>query len=121
MDRGSERKSEGGKRYPLNMRTTKETRERLEQAALASGRSLAQEVEFRIEQSFLKQSLLSEVLTLAWGPELANKVCSLSPTTSRLFSPKRARLDAQRSAAARLRELVESAATKQKLPQAKKE
>jgi hypothetical protein len=42
----------GAKRYPLNMRTTRETRERLEAAAAASGRSLAQEVEFRLEQSF---------------------------------------------------------------------
>jgi TraY domain len=41
-----------GKRYPLNMRTTKETRDRLEAAAAASGRSLAQEVEHRLEQSF---------------------------------------------------------------------
>jgi TraY domain len=42
----------GGKRYPLNMRTTKETRERLEAAAVANGRSLAQEVEARLDQSF---------------------------------------------------------------------
>jgi hypothetical protein len=42
----------GGKRYPLNMRTTREIREQLEAAAAASGRSLAQEVEFRLEQSF---------------------------------------------------------------------
>jgi uncharacterized protein (DUF1778 family) len=42
-----------GKRYPLNMRTTKAVRDRLEAAARASGRSLTQEVEFRLEQSFL--------------------------------------------------------------------
>ena len=42
----------GGKRYPLNMRTTRETRERIEAAASANGRSLAQEVEARLEQSF---------------------------------------------------------------------
>jgi hypothetical protein len=42
----------GGKRYPLNMRTTKETRDRLEAAAIANGRSLAQEVEARVQQSF---------------------------------------------------------------------
>lgn len=45
----------GGKRYPLNMRTTKETRERLEAAASANGRSLAQEVEVRLERSFAEE------------------------------------------------------------------
>jgi hypothetical protein len=49
--KGKKRRGAEGKRYPLNMRTTKETRERLEAAALASGRSLAQEVEYRLEQS----------------------------------------------------------------------
>ena len=44
-----------GKRYPLNMRTTKETRERLEAAALANGRSMAQEVEVRLERSFSEE------------------------------------------------------------------
>src|SRR5262245_54272080 len=41
-----------GKRYPLNMRTTKELRDKIEEAATASGRSLVQEVEFRLERSF---------------------------------------------------------------------
>lgn len=47
------RPTEEGKRYPLNMRTTKEIREKLEIAAARSGRSLAQEVENRIERSLL--------------------------------------------------------------------
>ncbi len=42
-----------GKRTPLNMRTTRELRERLEREAADSGRSLAQEVEFRLERSFM--------------------------------------------------------------------
>jgi len=41
-----------GKRYPLNMRTTKELRDKIEEAATASGRSLVQEVEVRLEKSF---------------------------------------------------------------------
>ncbi len=41
-----------GKRHPLNMRTTKELREKIERAAAQSGRSLVQEVEFRLERSF---------------------------------------------------------------------
>jgi hypothetical protein len=43
-----------GKRYPLNMRTTKELRDKIEAAAWASGRSLVQEVEYRLEQSFAR-------------------------------------------------------------------
>jgi hypothetical protein len=53
-----------GKRYPLNMRTTRETRERLEAAAAATGRSLAQEVEARLERSFHQEAVLG-------GPEIA--------------------------------------------------
>jgi Arc-like DNA binding domain len=54
----------GRKRYPLNMRTTKETRDRLEAAAIASGRSLVQEVEARLERSFHQETALG-------GPEMA--------------------------------------------------
>lgn len=42
----------GGKRVPLNMRTTEEVRALLEAAAGSSGRSLAAEVEHRIAMSF---------------------------------------------------------------------
>ena len=42
-----------GKRAPLNMRTTRELIEKLEGNAADSGRSLAQEVEYRLERSFL--------------------------------------------------------------------
>ena len=42
----------GGKRHPLSMRTTRALRARLEAAAEASGRSLAHEVEHRLEKSF---------------------------------------------------------------------
>ncbi len=41
-----------GKRMPLNMRTTRKLRERLEKEAADSGRSLAQEVECRLAWSF---------------------------------------------------------------------
>ncbi|TXN41424.1 Arc family DNA-binding protein [Methylobacterium sp. WL30] len=46
-----------GKRVPLNMRSTRELRDRLETAAEKSGRSIAQEVEFRLEQSFRESDL----------------------------------------------------------------
>jgi uncharacterized protein (DUF1778 family) len=58
--RGS--KGGDGKRYPLNMRTTKEIRERLERAAAKSGRSLAQEVEYRLERSFDREATERELL-----------------------------------------------------------
>ena len=41
------------RRHPLNVRTTKDIREKLEAAARASGRSLTQELEHRLEQSFV--------------------------------------------------------------------
>ena len=49
-----------GKRVPLNMRTTLDTRAKLEKAAKESGRSLAQEIEFRLEQSFRDKAALIE-------------------------------------------------------------
>lgn len=66
-----------GKRYPLNLRTTFDIRAKLESAAVASGRSLAQEVEYRLERSFERQDLLQEVLTLAFGDEIAEMLIDL--------------------------------------------
>lgn len=40
-------------------------------AVAASGRSQAQEIEMRLERSFDRQDLLSDALTLAYGPQLA--------------------------------------------------
>jgi hypothetical protein len=51
-----------GKRYPLNMRTTKELRDKIEAAAILSGRSLSQEVEFRLERSFQQQEIEKELM-----------------------------------------------------------
>jgi hypothetical protein len=65
------RSAEGGKRYPLNMRTTFEMRQSLEAAAARSGRSLAQEAEIRIEHSFANEARLVEALDLAYGRELS--------------------------------------------------
>ena len=71
------RKGTAGKRYPLGMRTTKEIRDRLEGAAAAAGRSLAQEVEIRLERSFEHQSLLPDILSLAFGSEVAGLLIAL--------------------------------------------
>lgn len=53
-----------GKKSPLNMRTTKALRKRLEAAASKSGRSLVQEVEIRLEISFAREDLLRELYCL---------------------------------------------------------
>jgi hypothetical protein len=52
-----------GKRVPLNMRTTAVCRDMLEAAASASGRSLAQEVEYRLQMSF-DQEAIADALAL---------------------------------------------------------
>lgn len=41
-----------GKLHPLNVRTTKDLRQKLEAAASQSGRSLTAELEYRLERSF---------------------------------------------------------------------
>jgi hypothetical protein len=63
--------AEAGKRYPLNMRTTFEVRRELERAAAATGRSLAQEAEHRIQQTFQNQKVLQEALDLSFGPQIS--------------------------------------------------
>lgn len=52
---GRRRKGAAGKLYPLSMRTTKEIREKLDAAAQANGRSLAQEVEERLYSTFINR------------------------------------------------------------------
>jgi len=44
-----------GKRYAIGLRTTKDLKDQLDAAAEASGRSLAQEVEYRLEMSFFRE------------------------------------------------------------------
>jgi len=51
----------GGKKRPLNMRTTVALRGKIERAAGKSGRSLVQEVEYRIERSFLRDEANGEI------------------------------------------------------------
>jgi hypothetical protein len=59
MPRKFRRTTKGAiKRYSLNMRTTHAMRKRIEDAAGQSGRSLLQEVEFRLEKSFVYEDML---------------------------------------------------------------
>lgn len=50
-----------GRRFPLNMSTTKVLHDRLDAEIKASGRSLAQEVEYRLERSFLEQDFAEQI------------------------------------------------------------
>lgn len=50
---------------------TPDLKRRLDEAAEAGGRSQSQEAEVRLEKSFERESLLPEVLSLAYGPQLA--------------------------------------------------
>lgn len=50
------------KRHPLNVRTTRKLREKIDQAAGISGRSLVQEVEQRLEQSFDRDVMVNILL-----------------------------------------------------------
>lgn len=49
-----------GKKVPLNMRTTRKVRDRLEAAAIDTGRSLTQEVEYRLQRSFEDEDAIFE-------------------------------------------------------------
>jgi hypothetical protein len=69
--------AEQGKRHPLGIRTTKALREALLSASRASGRSLAQEIELRLERSIEDQQRLGEALELAFGRETAALVLAM--------------------------------------------
>jgi len=62
------------KRRPLNMRTTDDLRERLERAAQWAERSLAQEVELRLELSLQQEDYLRRT----WGSDIFEIADSLA-------------------------------------------
>lgn len=64
------RELEPGERVHLGFRVTPELKDRVERAAQASGRSLSQESEFRLEFSFHREDLLEDALKLAYGREV---------------------------------------------------
>ena len=84
--RSSEAKPKGGRprnavrRVPLSLRVTPEVRSRLDDLARDSGRSISQEAEFRLEQSFKREDLLPDVLALAYGDPLAGFLMALGET-----------------------------------------
>lgn len=71
LQRAGRKAQQRGKLQPLNMRTTADIRGRLEQAAALSGRSLTQEVERRLEQSFDPKPTLEDQLKQRYGAQAA--------------------------------------------------
>ena len=71
------REPEPGERVKLGLRVTPEVKRLLDGAAERSGRSQSQEAEFRLERSFDRTDLLSEVLALAYGRRLAGMLIEL--------------------------------------------
>jgi hypothetical protein len=57
--------SEPGERVPLSFRVTPEFKRRIDQAAAASGRSIAQEIELRLEASLADAAVPPEIAALA--------------------------------------------------------
>jgi hypothetical protein len=60
-----------GERFTIATRVSPTLKRRLDAAAEESGRSQAQETELRLERSFDRTDLLTEVLTLAYDKEIA--------------------------------------------------
>lgn len=58
-----------GRRVPLSLRTTQSVRSRLDLAAIQSGRSLTQEIEFRLEKSLEQDELVKTYENLAKAAE----------------------------------------------------
>jgi predicted transcriptional regulator len=71
-----------GERVKLGLRVTPEVKRRLDAAAEQNGRSQSQEAEFRLERSFDRQDLLSDVLKAEFEPTLAGIILA----TGRIMS-----------------------------------
>jgi hypothetical protein len=65
------REAEPGEKITISVRITPKMRAQLEDISNENGRSMSQEAELRLERSLERQHLLSEVLTLAYGPRIA--------------------------------------------------
>lgn len=61
----------------LGLRVTADIKRRLDSAAEKNGRSQSQEAELRLERSFKDEDLLSNVLEIAYGPQLAGMLLSI--------------------------------------------
>ncbi len=64
-------KGDEAKRTQFNTRLRVAVRDRINDAAIQAGRSLSEEIEFRLERSLDDQNRLKEALELALGPRVA--------------------------------------------------
>jgi hypothetical protein len=66
-----------GERVPMSHRVRPELKQKMDRAAAESGRSVAQEIELRLEQSFRIEALRDQVLELAFGRIDGDLLCFL--------------------------------------------
>jgi len=67
----------------VGTRLTPELKDALDQAVQASGRSMAQEIEMRLQRSFDLQDLLADALVLAYGEQLAGIILMMAAVMDR--------------------------------------
>jgi hypothetical protein len=68
---------EPGERVAMSFRVTPESKEKLDHAAKSSGRSLAQEIEFRLERSFDEERHLADALELVFDRQVAGLMLAI--------------------------------------------
>jgi hypothetical protein len=66
----------------MSLRVTPDMKERLERAAVNTGRSLSQEAELRLERTFRDDDLLSQLMGAAYGEKLAAVLMIIGETMS---------------------------------------
>jgi hypothetical protein len=97
---------EEGKRHPLNIRTTRELREQLGAAANRSGRSLAQEMEIRLEHSFADERLLGGAHNFAVARLIASALSAVETSLGQRWTESDLAKEACRGAAAKAIEIA---------------
>lgn len=73
-----------GERVPMSFRVTPEFKRMLDDASAKSGKSLSQEVEARLEQSFRDEQHLEQALELIYGKALAGILTILGDVMQRV-------------------------------------
>src|SRR6267378_3796536 len=72
-----ERTPEPGERVPMSFRVTPGFKEKLDRAARESGRSLAQEIELRLERSLDEERHLADALEIGFGRQVAGLMLAI--------------------------------------------
>jgi hypothetical protein len=80
-----------GKKYPLAIRSTRELKAALVKASQASGRSMAQEIEHRLEQSLDDERHLADALELGFGRQAAGLMLLIGCVIKPLLAQRPAR------------------------------